>query len=156
MICNQPELMPCRQTKGSAGYDFFAPDTYELGPDNWTTIDTGVRFDKELVQVGLAKKVEDRERYYDLTFFSLGWRMELYPRSSFGIKYGFKFRNTVPIIDMDYKDNIVVVVQTEEPFTLNKGERFMQGIISIFGVFADEIEPTKTRKGGFGSTGVKE
>lgn len=123
---------PRRATKGSAGYDFFSPDTYVLTPGKWTMIDTGVR----------------------LTDDDVGdWFMMIVPRSGLSNKVGFRIRNTVGIIDMDYRDTIKAMVTVDEPYTLQRGERFMQGIILPFGTFKDEIEPTEERKGGHGSTG---
>lgn len=124
-----------RATFGSAGYDFTCPETVELKPGEWTDIDTGVRFD------GSEEVFLER------------WFMMIVPRSGLSNRYGFRIRNTVGIIDSDYRDNIKVKVTVDEPYTLKKGERFVQGIVMPFRIFDDEIKPTEERKGGFGSTG---
>ena len=31
--------------------------------------------------------------------------LKIYPRSSYGMKYGFKFENTIAVIDKDYYNN---------------------------------------------------
>lgn len=124
-----------RATLGSAGYDFTCPETVELKPGQWTDIDTGVRFD------GSEEVFLDR------------WFMMIVPRSGLSNRYGFRIRNTVGIIDSDYRDTIKVLVTVDESYTLQKGERFIQGIVLPFRVFDDEIKPTEERKGGFGSTG---
>ena len=128
-------IIPKRQTLGSCGYDFYAPEDVVLTPGEWTTIDTGVRFDGS----------ED---------VTTNWFMMVVPRSGLGSKYGFRFRNTVGIIDQDYRDTIKATVTVDVPLTLKKGERFMQGIILPYGVFGNEEEPTAIRTGGHGSTGV--
>lgn len=52
--------MPRRATTGSAGYDFFAPDTYELKPGEWTMIDTGVRLtDDDVAQVSEIVRISE-------------------------------------------------------------------------------------------------
>lgn len=136
MICDHgEEFVPKRATIGSAGYDFFSPDEYELKPGEWTTIDTKVRFDGE----------------GDLPY--LKWFMAIVPRSGLSFNYGLRIINTVAIIDMDYRDTIKLKITVEEPYRLAKGERFAQGILIPFGTFYGEIKPETTRNGGFGSTG---
>lgn len=132
--------MPRRGTKGSAGYDFYSPDVYNLIPGTWTTIDTGVRLTDEDVLDGNDEKIRQ-------------WFMMVVPRSGLSNRYGFRIRNTVGIIDMDYRETIKVKVTVDMPYILEKGERFLQGILIPFGRFAGEIVPTAQRIGGFGSTG---
>jgi dUTP pyrophosphatase len=157
MISENPDYMPRRATKGSAGYDFFSPQEYRLSPDEWTVVDTGVRFTgHEVVIMAFHSQIDPKVKEMDVQpYIPMGWYMELKPRSGLGVRYGLKFRNTSPVIDQDYKDTIKVHIRTDVPYTLKQGERFMQGIIHTFGVFSDEIAPQRARKGGFGSTGVK-
>lgn len=152
MITKGKIEMPRRATIGSAGYDFFAPDTYELKPGEWTMIDTGVRLtDDDVAQVSEIVRISEYagkgKRYVG------DWFMMLVPRSGLSNKVGFRIRNTVGIVDMDFRDTIKAMVTVDEPYTLAKGERFLQGIILPFGTFKDEIEPTEARNGGFGSSG---
>lgn len=138
--------IPKRQTRGSCGYDFYAPEDIVLTPGEWTTIDTGVRFDgKELVESLID---------YPVNLFQAGWFMMIAPRSSYGRDYGLRFRNTIGIIDMDFRDTIQATITVDVPLIIKKGQRFMQGIILPFGVFEDEEIPDAERKGGHGSTGV--
>ena len=145
MIVKDGIKMPRRSTIGSAGYDFFSPDTYELKPNEWTMIDTGVSLEgNEYVYTKFDTcMLHDFEK----------WFMMLAPRSGLSNKYGFRIRNTIGIIDMDYRDTIKVMVTVDEVYTLEKGEKFVQGIILPFGVFTGEIKPSETRTGGHGSTG---
>lgn len=140
MICDYgEEFVPRRATIWSAGYDFFSPDDYDLKPNEWTVIDTGVRFDGDVCNR-----------------FSLDsmWFMGIVPRSGLSFKYGLRIINTVAIIDMDYRDTIKLKITVDAPYRLAKGDRFAQGILIPFGIFYDEIEPKTARIGGFGSTGV--
>ena len=139
-------IIPKRQTRGSCGYDFYAPEDIVLTPGVWTTIDTGVHFTGKESVVSLID--------YPVNLFQAGWFMLIAPRSGFGSEYGFKLRNTVGIIDMDFRDTIKATMTVDVPLTIKKGKRFMQGIILPFGVFEDEDIPKTERKGGYGSTGV--
>ena len=136
-------IIPKRQTRGSCGYDFYAPEDIVLTPGEWTTIDTGVKFDGKESVVSLID--------YPVNLFQAGWFMLIVPRSGFGSQYGFRLRNTVGIIDMDYRDTIKATMTVDVPLTI---KRFMQGIIMPFGIFEDEEVPQSERNGGYGSTGV--
>lgn len=108
-------------------------------------IDTGVSLDGD-------EQVETLLGRYE-TFDFLRWFMMLVPRSGLSNKVGFRIRNTVGIVDMDFRDTIKAMVTVDEPYTLAIGERFLQGIILPYGVFVGEITPTESRTGGHGSTG---
>lgn len=142
---------PRRSTKGSGGYDFFAPDTYELKPNEWTLIDT---------KVGIRGRVTIKVRqklfwkFYRTKEYTLDqWFMLVAPRSGLSSRFGMKIRTTVGIIDQDYPDTVKLLVTVDEPYTLLKGERMAQGMILPFGTYKGEIEPTEARTGGHGSTG---
>lgn len=152
MITKDDVKMPRRATLGSAGYDFFAPDTYELRSGEWTLIDTGVSLEDERVRG--CRIAMGHSSFEVMDWHKIGrWFMMLVPRSGLSNKVGFRLRNTVGIIDMDYRDTIKVMVTVDEPYVLQKDEKFMQGILLFFGAFVGEIEPTEVRKGGHGSTG---
>ena len=71
--------LPRRATKGSAGYDFFAPESFTLVPHETILIPTGIRV-----------MIED------------GWVLQLYPRSGLGFRHRLQLDNTVGVIDSDY------------------------------------------------------
>lgn len=127
---------PRRATVGSAGYDFYAPSRVEMKPYEWVVIDSEVAFTDNDVCMDFGR-----------------WFMMVVPRSGLSFEYGFRIINTVGIIDMDYRDTIKFKVMVEEPYTLESGEKFAQGIILPFGIFKGEIKPDAVRNGGFGSTG---
>lgn len=153
MKCDYGEgFVPKRATIGSAGYDFICPAEYDLKPGEWTFIDTGVR----LCDEGIRRVDYSIGDPVGTTMMPVGvghWFMMLVPRSGLSNKVGFRIRNTVGIIDMDYRDTIKVMVTVDEPYTLAEGERFLQGIILPFGVFLNETKPLVSRTGGHGSTG---
>ena len=156
MKCEADEMMPRRATHGSAGYDFHAPDEYKLFPGIWTTIDTGVRFDgtEHPYFCHQGRPIPDDGYLHTVRItYPTKWFMAIVPRSGLSFKYGLKIINTVAIIDNDYRDTIKLRVTVEESYTLKKGERFAQGIFLPFGIMENEIKPTDSRNGGFGSTG---
>ena len=129
--------LPKRATKGSAGYDFYAPFDFTLKPGETIKIPTGIRC-----------KIEE------------GWVLKIYPRSGLGFKYRLQLNNTVGIIDSDYyySDNeghimIKITNDSNENKTVEvqKGQGFAQGIFVEFGITYDD-DTTDERNGGFGST----
>lgn len=132
--------LPRRATKGSAGYDLFAPSDFLIKPGEQVLIPTGVRV-----------------RMID------GYVLMLFPRSSLGFKYRLQMNNTVGIIDSDYYNadneghifckltNDTVEDKTVE---LKKGTGMVQGIFLPFGITEDD-NAEAVRTGGFGSTTEK-
>lgn len=156
MISETIETMPKRATYGSAGYDFYSPDEYNLFPGIWTTIDTGVRFDgnENPYFCHQGRPIPDDGYPHTVRMtYPTKWFMVIVPRSGLSFKYGLRIINTVAIIDQDYRDTIKLKVTVEQSYTLKKGERFAQGIFLPFGIMSGEITPTEQRNGGFGSTG---
>lgn len=130
-------VLPSRATKGSAGYDFFAPFSFSLPPGATIKIPTGVRV-----------RMEE------------GWVLNIYPRSGLGFKYRLQLNNTVGIIDSDYyfSDNeghifIKMTNDSNEGKTVEvaKGSGFAQGIFLEYGITVDD-DSEGVRNGGFGST----
>ena len=129
--------LPARATKGSAGYDFFAPAAFTLKPGETVKIPTGIR-------------VEMEEE----------WVLKCYPRRGLGFKYRLQLNNTVGIIDSDYfySDNeghifAKITNDTNEGKTVEipAGTGFMQGIFVEYGITVDD-QAEGIRNGGFGST----
>ena len=129
--------LPRRATSGSAGYDFFAPETIVLKPGETAKIPTGIRAEMEPE-----------------------WVLKLYPRSGLGFKYRLQLNNTVGIIDSDYfySDNeghifAKITNDSREGKTVEipEGTGFMQGIFLEYGITVDDTADA-VRNGGFGST----
>ena len=132
--------LPKRATKGSAGYDFFAPFAFSLPAGSTIKIPTGIR----------VKMEED-------------WVLKIYPRSGLGFKYRLQMNNTVGIIDSDYyySDNeghifIKMTNASNEGKTVEvaAGSGFAQGIFQEYGITVDD-DADGIRNGGFGSTTAK-
>lgn len=129
--------LPKRATKGSAGYDFYAPFSFCLPPATTIKLPTGIR----------CKMDED-------------WVLKIYPRSGLGFKYRLQMNNTVGIIDSDYynSDNeghifIKMTNASNEGKTVEvaQGTGFAQGIFLEYGITVDD-DADGVRNGGFGST----
>ena len=129
--------LPKRATKGSAGYDFYAPVSITLKPGETIKVPTGIRAEME----------------WD-------WVLKIYPRSGLGFKFRLQLNNTVGIIDSDYfySDNeghifVKITNDTNEGKTVEipGGTGFAQGIFLEYGITVDD-DATEIRNGGFGST----
>lgn len=128
-------ILPRRATKGSAGYDFFAPETFTLQRGETVKIATGVR-----------AKINE------------GWVLMIFPRSGLGFKYRLTLDNTVGVIDSDYfnaeNEGHIFIKMTNcgnAPLTVEKGKGFAQGVFLPFGITVDDDCAT-ARVGGLGST----
>lgn len=129
--------LPKRATKGSAGYDFYAPVEISLKPKEIKLIPTGIRV-----------KIDD------------GYVLLLMPRSSLGFKYRMQLNNTVGVIDADYYDaqnegHMMVKITNDtledKTLTIQQGAGMVQGIFVPFGITIDDAS-YEERTGGIGST----
>ena len=132
--------IPTRATKGSAGYDYFAPFDISLKPGETIKIPTGIR-----------------------CYMEEGWVLKNYPRSGLGFKFRLQFNNTVGIIDSDYyyssnEGHIMSKITNDsnenKTVSIKKGDGFIQGIFLEYGITYDD-EVNEIRDGGFGSTTKK-
>lgn len=132
-------VLPKRATAGSAGYDFFLPEKFDidLAPEQSITVPTGIRC-----------KIDD------------GWMLAIFPRSGLGFKYQMELSNTVGIIDSDYYDaknegHIMIKVVNRsihnKRLIVEAGQAFAQGIFIPYGITVSD-DAKGIRVGGFGST----
>lgn len=129
--------LPKRATSGSAGYDFYAPYTFELAPGESIKIPTGI------------KVLLDNDKF-----------LAIYPRSGLGFKYRLQLDNTLGIIDSDYSNSdneghifAKITNDTREGkiVLVEVGKAFAQGIIQQYFLTEDD-NANGIRNGGFGST----
>lgn len=129
--------LPKRATKGSCGYDFYAPQDYVLRPGESCLIPTGVRV-----------KIDE------------GWALKIYPRSGLGFKHRVQLDNTVGLIDSDYYNavntghiwvKLTANPESGESVVIKKGEAICQGVFEEFGITYDD-NSQGIRTSGFGST----
>ena len=88
-----------------------------------------------------------------------GYECQIRPRSGLALKHGISLVNTPGTIDADYRGEIWVIVinLSNEPFTINNGERICQMVITRYShttwEIVDTLDETERGEGGFGHTG---
>lgn len=86
--------------------------------------------------------------------------MQLRPRSGLALKKGITLVNSPGTVDADYRGEIGVILinLSQEPFTINNGERICQMVITNYTRVhwepVEELDHTVRGDGGFGHTGV--
>lgn len=135
-IQNVETILPTRGSQLSAGYDFYSKEETVILPGNkhifWTDVKAYMMKDEVL---------------------------EIYVRSSIGIKKGLVLANGTGIIDSDYHNNpdndgnigICLRNESDEAQSIMVGERIAQGIFKNY-LVADNVSETQKRTGGIGST----
>lgn len=133
---NSSIILPKRQTKNSAGYDFYVASDTIIKAHSVALIPTGVKAYMESDEV-----------------------LKLYVRSSMPLKRKITLANNVGIIDSDYYENpdndghimIQVLNFGDSDVLIKKDERIAQGVFLKY-LLADDDNTSESRLGGFGST----
>ncbi len=131
--------LPAYETPSAAGMDVRAclTEPVTLAPLERALIPTGLRI--QLPQ---------------------GYECQIRPRSGLALRHGISLVNTPGTLDADYRGEIGVIVinLSNEPFTINDGERICQMVVKEYVHVAWEpvvrIDETERGDGGFGHTGV--
>ena len=85
--------------------------------------------------------------------------MQIRPRSGLAAKHGITVLNSPGTIDADYRGEIKVILVnlSNEPFTIESGERIAQMIVARYEQIewqsVEVLGETERGAGGFGSTG---
>jgi dUTP pyrophosphatase len=88
-----------------------------------------------------------------------GFEAQIRPRSGLAVKHGITVVNSPGTIDSDYRGEVKVglINLGSDPYTLKRGERIAQMVIQrVYQAHIEavsELDSTKRRVGGFGSTG---
>lgn len=88
-----------------------------------------------------------------------GYEAQVRPRSGLAIKHGITVLNAPGTIDADYRGEICVILAnfSDQPFTINDGERIAQMVIACHEqaewLPTDTLDVTERGKGGFGHSG---
>lgn len=91
----------------------------------------------------------------------LGTEAQIRPRSGLAYKKGVSVLNSPGTIDADYRGELKVLLVnlSNEPFTIENGERIAQMVIAKHEqpilIEVDVLSDTTRGAGGFGSTGTK-
>ena len=134
------QQLPAYATKQSAGMDLRAniEEAFELKP-----------LERRLVPTGLYMALPE------------GYEAQVRPRSGLALKYGITVLNTPGTIDADYRGEVGVVLVnlSNEPFSIEPGERIAQMVIAKYEqVELEEVEildETERGAGGYGHSGTK-
>lgn len=88
-----------------------------------------------------------------------GYEGQVRPRSGLAVKHGIGILNSPGTIDSDYRGEVKVILSNfgKEPFTVNRGDRIAQLVITPVAAArweeTDDVETTGRGSGGFGHTG---
>ena len=90
-----------------------------------------------------------------------GFEAQVRPRSGLALKHGITVLNAPGTIDADYRGEVGVLLinLSQEPFTINNGERIAQMVIARHEQVefepVEELDATERGAGGYGHTGVR-
>ncbi len=90
-----------------------------------------------------------------------GYEAQIRPRSGLALKHGITVLNSPGTIDADYRGEVGVLLIniSDEPFTIQDGERIAQMVVARYEQTAMEsvemLDETERGEGGYGHTGVK-
>ena len=91
----------------------------------------------------------------------VGYEIQVRPRSGLAAKHGITVCNSPGTIDFGYTNTIGVILinLSNEPFTINPGDRIAQIVLNKFETIeweeVDTLDDTERGLNGFGSTGIK-
>jgi len=130
--------LPAYQTKQAAAMDVAASlkEPITLAP-----------LERAMVPTGLHIALPD------------GYEAQVRPRSGLAAKFGITVLNSPGTIDADYRGEIKVILVnlSNEPFTVNNGERIAQLLIGKYEQVeweaVESLDETERGHGGFGHTG---
>ena len=139
IINNSAHDLPQYETMASAGMDLRAniSESVTLQPLGRAIIKTGLIIE-----------------------LPVGFEAQVRPRSGLAAKKGITVLNSPGTIDADYRGEIGVILVnlSNEPFTIENGERIAQLIIAkherAVWESVQELSETSRGEGGFGSTGA--
>ena len=140
IINKSTHALPQYETKASAGMDLRAnnPEAIILQPLERTIVKTGLFIE-----------------------LPIGYEAQVRPRSGLAAKKGITVLNAPGTVDADYRGEIGVILVnvSNEPFTIENGERIAQLVIAKHERAewneVDVLSDTSRGTGGFGSTGTK-
>jgi dUTP pyrophosphatase len=140
IVNRSKHALPAYETKASAGMDLRA------------NIDAPVVLEplgRALIPTGLFIALPE------------GYEAQIRPRSGLAAKHGISVLNSPGTIDADYRGEIKVILVnlSNEPFTIEDGERVCQMVVAKHEHVAWEcvevLDETERGEGGFGHTGKK-
>jgi dUTP pyrophosphatase len=129
-------------------------------PEYQTQLSAGLDLRANIDEAVLLKPLE-RKLIGTGLFIELpeGYEAQIRPRSGLAFKYGLSVLNTPGTVDADYRGEVKVLLVnlSNEPFTVEDGERIAQMVVAkheqIHWEEVDALSDTQRGSGGYGSTG---
>lgn len=121
-------------------------------------MDLRANLDEPVVLAPLGRAIIKTGLFIELP---IGYEAQVRPRSGLAAKKGVTVLNSPGTVDADYRGEIGVILVnlSNEPFTVENGERIAQLVIAKHEraewLETEELTETSRGAGGFGSTGVK-
>ncbi len=121
-------------------------------------MDLRANLDEPVVLAPLCRAIIKTGLFIELP---IGYEAQVRPRSGLAAKKGVTVLNSPGTVDADYRGEIGVILVnlSNEPFTVENGERIAQLVIAKHEraewLETEELTETSRGAGGFGSTGVK-
>jgi len=170
---------PTRGSKYSACIDLYASEDVTIGAGETKLVGLGVAINSaELAHIARYHSIDnaptniiDYEQYLKnhIEFFYKTHYLQLMLRSSLG-KKGLTLPNGVGVIDLDYKDEIKMIIHyplevlrkkgvaiavpaSSRRFTIEKGDKIGQITLLEHKSYLFGIDTEEKRNGGFGSSG---
>ena len=141
--------LPAPASSGSAGFDLRAAIGAGAGQASHAAELVLRPGERLLVPTGLVLEIPP------------GWEGQVRPRSGLALRHGIGIVNAPGTIDSDYRGEVGVILINlgEAPFTLKRGDRIAQLVISRVETVeweeADSLAESGRGSGGFGSTGTQ-
>lgn len=159
--------LPQRQTQQAAGYDLEASEDFVL-PSIWKGNFLKALWKLNQQSTLAADELADADQALKPYLVPTGIKaymqadevLMLFNRSSGPLKRRLILPNSVGIIDADYYNNpknegeifVQLINYGLTDYHIKKGERIAQGIFMPYLTADEEVQPSQTRQGGFGST----
>jgi len=121
-------------------------------------MDLRANIDEPVVLAPLGRALVKTGLFIELP---IGYEAQVRPRSGLAFKNGITVLNSPGTVDADYRGEIGVILVnlSNEPFTVENGERIAQLVIAKHEraewLEVEVLTETSRGEGGFGSTGVK-
>jgi dUTP pyrophosphatase len=145
-ILSNSAVIPTYGSSAAAGLDLYADEDCEIEKGGRRCISTNI----------CIEWVENNQHDEN----PINFYLRIAPRSGMCVRNGIQ--TGAGVIDYDYRGEIKVVLinHGEHTFTINKGDRIAQAILTRIIRFSeiilqDELTETDRGKSGFGSTGNK-
>lgn len=121
-------------------------------------LDVRAANDEPVVLAPLARAIVPTGLYLEIP---RGYEVQVRPRSGLAAKKGVTVLNSPGTIDSDYRGEVCVILVnlSNEPFTVERGERIAQLVLARYEQIeweeVGQLSSSDRGEGGFGSTGTK-